>query len=67
MVKYTSIKMILLIIIDEDFELDQLDVKTIFLHGRLDKIIYMNQSKGFEVPKKDNMVCLLKRSLYGLK
>lgn len=67
MVKYTSIKMILLIIIGEDFELDQLDVKTVFLHGRLDKRIYMNQSKGFEVPKKDNMVCLLKRSLYGLK
>lgn len=42
-------------------------VKTTFLHGLLEEIIYMNQPEGFEVEEKEHMVCLLKRSLYGLK
>lgn len=41
------------------------DVKTAFLYGYLDETIYMNQPAGYEQdPAK---VCLLKRSLYGLK
>ena len=44
-----------------------MDVKTAFLHGDLDKEIYMQQPKGFVVPGKEQMVCKLSRSLYGLK
>jgi len=46
-------------------ELEQLDVKTNFLHGNLKETIYMNQPKGFE--EGENKVCMLKKSLYGLK
>lgn len=59
--------MLLSIITSANLELDQLDVKTTFLYGRLNEKIYMDQSKGFEDPGKGNMVCLLKESLYGLK
>lgn len=51
----------------EDSHLEQLDVKTTFLHGDLEKEIYMEQPQGFKVKGKENLVCRLKKSLYGLK
>ncbi|GJV51798.1 retrovirus-related pol polyprotein from transposon TNT 1-94 [Tanacetum coccineum] len=47
-----------------DYELEKLDVKTAFLHGNLEEVIYMRQPPGYE---QGNKVCLLKKSLYGLK
>lgn len=44
-----------------------LDVKSAYLHGKLQDEIYMQQPKGFVVPGKEKFVCRLKRSLYGLK
>ena len=65
--KMTSIITILSLVAVEDLHLEQLDVKTTFLHGDLDEEIYMQQPKGYEVKGKDNLVCRLKKSLYGLK
>ena len=50
----------------EDSHLEQLDVKTAFLHGDLEEEIYMQQPQGYEVKGKENLVCRLKKSLYGL-
>ena len=44
-----------------------MDVKTAFLHGDLHEEIYMEQPEGFEILRKENLVCKLKKSLYGLK
>ncbi|KAH9687881.1 Integrase catalytic domain-containing protein [Citrus sinensis] len=65
--KHASIRVILSLTAVQDMELDQLDVKTAFLHGRLQEEIFMTQPEGFEDPKKPRHVCLLKKSLYGLK
>jgi ATP-binding cassette subfamily B (MDR/TAP) protein 1 len=65
-VKHSSIRMLLSIVAMHDYELEQLDVKTAFLHGELDENIYMDQPEGFVVPGKENFVCKLKKYLYGL-
>nr|CAH65740.1 OSIGBa0127D24.3 [Oryza sativa] len=42
-------------------------LKLHFLHGELEEDIYMEQPEGFVVPGKENLVCRLKKYLYGLK
>ena len=66
-VKMTSFKTILSLVAAEDLHLEQLDVKTTFLHGDLEEEIYMQQPQGYEVKGKEKLVCRLKKSLYGLK
>jgi hypothetical protein len=39
----TSIRTILIFVAIEDLDLEQLDVKTTFLHGDLEEEIYMQQ------------------------
>ena len=64
-VKMTSIRIILSLVVVEDFHIEQLDVKTTFFHGYLEEDIYMQQPQGYEVKGKENLVCRLKKSLYG--
>ena len=66
-VKHVSIRYILSAVVHFNMELQQMDVKTAFLHGLLDEKIYMDQPEGFVDKKNPQKVCLLKRSLYGLK
>ena len=66
-VKHSSIRILLSIVAMHNYELEQLDVKIAFLHGELEEDIYMDQPEGFVVPRKENLVCRLKKSLYGLK
>eukprot|EP00253_Pinus_taeda_P030313 PITA_30313 len=58
---------ILSLVAVEYLHLEQLDVKTTFLHGDLEEEIYMQQPQGYEVKGKEKLVCKLKKSLYGLK
>ncbi|GJT57363.1 retrovirus-related pol polyprotein from transposon TNT 1-94 [Tanacetum coccineum] len=66
-IRHTSIRLLLSIVALQDLELEQLDVKTAFLHGHLKEEIYIEQSKSFKVPGREDHVCKLKKSLYGLK
>ena len=66
-VKFTTVRLMLALCAHFNWELKQMDVKTAFLHGDLDKPIYMKQPEGFVDPKFPNHVCLLKKALYGLK
>ncbi|GKB43220.1 retrotransposon protein, putative, ty1-copia subclass [Tanacetum coccineum] len=47
-VRHTSIRVILALTACKDYELKQLDVKTAFLHGNLEEVIYMKQPPGYE-------------------
>ncbi|GJZ73524.1 retrovirus-related pol polyprotein from transposon TNT 1-94 [Tanacetum coccineum] len=66
-VRITTIRVVLAMCATYDLHLEQLDVKTAFLHGNLDEEIYMLQPEGFEQKGKENLVCRLNKSLYGLK
>jgi hypothetical protein len=55
------------VVVAFDFEVEQMDVKTTFLHGDLEEEIYMKQPEGFVVKGKKELVCKMKKSLYGLK
>ena len=65
--KKDSLRIILALVAHYDLELHQKDVKTAFLNGSLEEEVYMSQSEGFVEDGKEVLVCLLKKSIYGLK
>ncbi|GAA0153262.1 transmembrane signal receptor [Lithospermum erythrorhizon] len=64
-VKPATIRTVLCLALSKKWSIPQLDVKNAFLHGKLQETFYMHL--GFRDPAKLNHVCLLKKSLYGLK
>ncbi|KAE8685043.1 hypothetical protein F3Y22_tig00111101pilonHSYRG00028 [Hibiscus syriacus] len=67
-VRLTTVRVVLAMCATLNLHLEQLDVKTTFLHGNLEEDIYMLQPEGFEEEEeKKNLVCRLNKSLYGLK
>lgn len=50
-----------------NWNIKQLDVSKVFLHGNLEVRIMVTQPVEFEDAKFPNYVCLLKKALYGLK
>jgi len=65
--KFTSIRCIFALATLEDMEIHQMDMKTAFLNGELEKEIYMKQPQGFMHQRGEHLVCKLHKSLYGLK
>ncbi|KAL0375697.1 UNVERIFIED_CONTAM: hypothetical protein Scaly_0687300 [Sesamum calycinum] len=50
-----------------DYEIWQMDVKTVLLNDFIEEDIYMDQPEGFMVVGEEQKVCHLQRSIYGLK
>lgn len=47
--------------------LHHFDIKTAYLNGTLEEEVYMRQPPGYEAVGKENLVCRIKKSIYGLK
>ncbi|OWY93524.1 Integrase, catalytic core protein, partial [Phytophthora megakarya] len=69
-----SIRAVLAKCCAEGFEIEQCDVDTAFLYGKLDEEIYMELPEGLrelltlaDAEGEEDVVCLLLQSLYGLK
>eukprot|EP00253_Pinus_taeda_P017481 PITA_17481 len=60
-----SIHLVLSLVSSFKCEVHQMDVKSAFLHQDLHEEIYMEQPPGF-IQTDSNLVCWLKKSLYGL-
>ncbi|RVW62445.1 Retrovirus-related Pol polyprotein from transposon TNT 1-94 [Vitis vinifera] len=65
--KKDSLRIILALVAHFDLELQQMDVKTAFLNGELEEEVYMKQPEGFPSSDGEQLVCKLKKSIYGLK
>jgi len=65
--KKDSLRIIMALVAHFDLELQQMDVKTTFLNGDLEEEVYMKQPEGFPSSDGEQLVCKLKKSLYGLK
>ena len=66
-VRFESLRMIAALAAQTNLQLHQMDVKTAFLNGELKETVYMKQPEGYEEKAKEDLVCKLKRSIYGLK
>ena len=62
-----AIRMFLAYAWHKRFKVYQMDVKLAFLNGDLSEEVYMEQPEGFELSGNPNLVCKLKKDLYGLK
>lgn len=65
--KPATIRLILIIALQHNWHVEQLDISNAFLNGTLDENIYMVQPPGFVDSCRLHHVCLLQKSLYGLR
>ncbi|WVZ75499.1 hypothetical protein U9M48_023545 [Paspalum notatum var. saurae] len=62
-----AIRILLAFAVSKGFKLQQMDVKSSFLNGFIEKEVYMRQPLGFESARFPDWVYKLRKALYGLK
>ena len=66
-VKFDSIRTLIGLAAQNNWSIHQMDVTTAFLNGELSEEVYLEQPAGFIVSGREDQVCHLTKSLYGLK
>ena len=61
------VRMFLACATNKKFKVYWMDVKSAFLNGELEEEVYIEQPKGFPLSKDKEMVCRMKKDIYGLK
>ena len=67
MSRLEAIRMLIAYAAHHNFKLYQMDVKSAFLNGLIQELVYVEQPPGFKDPKFPNHVYKLQKALYGLK
>ena len=65
--KQSTLRTLLAISAIRKLKVRHYDVKTAFLNGDIEEELYMSQPDGYILQGNENLVCKLKKSLYGLK
>ena len=66
-VKLTTVRLVLSIVVSNGWTLRQLDINNAFLQGTLAEDVFMAQPPGFHDLDKPEFVCKLRKAIYGLK
>ena len=66
-VRMATMRLLFAILAILDLELQQMNMKIAFLNGDLNEVVYMQQPEGFIHKETQNLICLLSKSIYGLK
>ena len=68
-VRFGSIRIILVIAAAEDLVVESIDIDTAFLNAGISEVIYLEQPQGFRQrgPNGEELVCKLQKAIYGLK
>ena len=66
-IRYESVRILLAVAASKSLIVHQMDVPTAFLHGDIDKEVFMKQPSGFADEKHPSMVWKLHKTVYGLK
>ena len=62
-----SIRILIVIVAEEKWEVHHLDVKIAFLNVEIKEDIYISQLEGFSIKGKEDHILKLQIALYGLK
>ena len=62
-----TVRVILAVAANREWQVDHLDVKSSFLNGELREEVYVGQPEGYVVQGKENFVYKLHKALYGLR
>jgi hypothetical protein len=66
-VKPAMVRTMLSLAVSHSWSIHQLDMKNVFLHGTLSETVYCCQPNRFVDPTQSDRICLLNKSMYGLK
>lgn len=66
-VKYTTLRLLFAHAAKNNLEIRHLVVETAFLQGDLEEDVYIQQPEGYIDPYHPNMVCKIRKAIYGLK
>ena len=55
--RFESLQLLLALATLENWEIHQMDIKSVFLYGNLDEEIYMEQPQGFIIAGSEHLVC----------
>lgn len=62
-----TIRIVIALAAQKSWVICQLDVKSAFLHGKVNEEVFVDQSPGYEQKGHESKVYRLKKALYGLK
>ena len=65
--RHDTIRLVIALAAKNVWDIHQLDVKSAFLHGELNELVYVDQPIGYEQKGQEQKVYRLKKALYGLK
>lgn len=66
-VRYSTIRILLALAVQYDMFIEHLDVKTAFLNGDINEIVFMEQPDGYILKGSEHKVYKLNKAVYGLK